>query len=428
MSFFANAVLMEVSEVNKENQIAYFVDLVATWVCEGYSANIRYIASGLANDHYLWNATINLVPLSEHRDQDVHISGDGFSAGKVHKNGEAKEAILQLVSQAVSGKFKLSGRSLSVWTSSELDYFSEMYRRNSWYSKGHIQIIGNQRSSITALELLEIDSTLRRGSPPFDGVDDLFGWLGLGGFGLKETPPAINIFVEPPVVLVIPKCNLVDNRLTLTLAAQENVDIALIGLAIRAAPGDDLNTRVQVAAAVNWMQPNNGIREGTLEIQLANAESALAILSVGRFVAQRHWIGDKEKARNSRFLSLQFFDKELKMLKRALLEASDSAKFENGIAALLFMLGFSAAVQLETDAPDLIVTTPNGRIVLIECTLRTADVSLKVGKLVTGAGLLQRRLVLAGIPTIFPVFWSADFPETKYQFLLMISLELKSAC
>lgn len=70
------------------------------------------------------------------------------------------------------------------------------------------------------------------------------------------------------------------------------------------------------------------------------------------------------------------------MVKRAVLETEDQNRFELGIAALLFLLGFSPAVQLETDSPDLIVATTGGRVILIECTLRVADFSMKLGKLV----------------------------------------------
>jgi hypothetical protein len=80
------------------------------------------------------------------------------------------------------------------------------------------------------------------------------------------------------------------------------------------------------------------------------------------------------------------------MVRQAVLENADSAKFENGVAALLFLLGFSPSVQIETDSPDLVVATPFGRIALIECTTRIADFSAKVGKLVDRRGVLAKAL------------------------------------
>jgi hypothetical protein len=80
------------------------------------------------------------------------------------------------------------------------------------------------------------------------------------------------------------------------------------------------------------------------------------------------------------------------------LESSESARFENGVAALLFLLGFTPSVQLETDAPDLIVTTPGGKLAIVECTTRIADFAAKVGKLVDRRGALSKQLSASGHP------------------------------
>ena len=49
-------------------------------------------------------------------------------------------------------------------------------------------------------------------------------------------------------------------------------------------------------------------------------------------------------------------------------------------------------LPLETDAPDLIVTTPSGRLAIVECTTRIADFASKVGKLVHRRGSLSKSL------------------------------------
>ncbi len=80
------------------------------------------------------------------------------------------------------------------------------------------------------------------------------------------------------------------------------------------------------------------------------------------------------------------------MIKKAVLESADSERFEKGISALLFLLGFSPVLQLENDSPDIIVTTPSGRLLIVECTIRMADFSLKLGKLVDRRGSLSKAL------------------------------------
>jgi len=85
---------------------------------------------------------------------------------------------------------------------------------------------------------------------------------------------------------------------------------------------------------------------------------------------------------NIRLLGTQFYDGNLKQLRQALLTVSDGKKFELAVASLLFILGFATAVQIELDAPDLIVASPLGRLLVVECTTRIADFQAKLGKLV----------------------------------------------
>jgi len=115
------------------------------------------------------------------------------------------------------------------------------------------------------------------------------------------------------------------------------------------------------------------------------------MLLIGAETVRRHWFLDPSKAPNLRYAAVQQFDADLRMIRRGLLDDPDPKRFEIAISALLFLLGFSPSVQLETDSPDLIVATPLGRLVVVECTTRVADVASKIGKLVDREAL-QRKL------------------------------------
>jgi len=139
-----------------------------------------------------------------------------------------------------------------------------------------------------------------------------------------------------------------------------------------------------------------------LEVELENADSALTILSANGLTIRRHWFVDQEKAINVRYVATQLFDRELKQLKQSVLpdtsdtNKNDAARFEKGITSLLFMLGFSTGAQIETDAPDIILSSPSGKLALIECTLRTTDFRTKLEKLVGRRGELISRLEATG--------------------------------
>lgn len=135
-----------------------------------------------------------------------------------------------------------------------------------------------------------------------------------------------------------------------------------------------------------------------MQIALAQADDVLVMLQIEESNVRRQWFIDPARARNNRLLAVQHFDKELRMLKHAVLESADPTKFEHGVAGLLFLLGFTPSVQLETDAPDLVVTTPGGKLVIVECTTRIADFASKIGKLVDRRGSLSKYLSANGHP------------------------------
>jgi hypothetical protein len=86
------------------------------------------------------------------------------------------------------------------------------------------------------------------------------------------------------------------------------------------------------------------------------------------------------------------------MVRQALFESTDPSKFEQGVAALLFMLGFAPALPIETNSPDIVVATPTGRVAVVECTIKTADFATKIGKLVDRRTSLSKALAAADIP------------------------------
>jgi len=191
---------------------------------------------------------------------------------------------------------------------------------------------------------------------------------------------------------------LAGDRLDVTLHAHPAFDVDNVGLAVRAGPRDGLNSRRQVAREIKWGAVRDDRREGTAQIELQHADAVLAMLMIGSSTVRRQWFLDPAKARNNRLLAIQHFDKDLRMVRRAVIESSDSSKFENGVAALLFLFGFSPCVQIETDSPDLIVTTPGGRLAIVECTTRVSDFTSKVGKLVHRRGALTKSLQASGHP------------------------------
>jgi hypothetical protein len=358
--------------------------------------DVRYLAIMDGDGPRIWDALITLSPLKAPRDVALRIATTNVLIGQFQLAGSTKGDLMQVLSKAAAGAIDLPDSELVLRSDRALYFESEMNNRDRWYSELHLQVAGGLIPPPTPATLAEIDNSLRASSPPFDGLADIAIWLGLSAPGGTHRQTSITVRVQPPVDFLLDKSTLADDRLRVTLHAQPKFDTTSVRLAVRAAPGDGLGSRKQVAGEIVWGEVVDERREGTAEISLQNADGALVMLMAGDATVRRNWFLDPTKARNYRLLAIQHFDKDLRMVRQAVLESTESARFETGVAALLFLLGFSPAVQLETDSPDLVVTTPGGTLGIVECTMRIADFASKLGKLVDRRGSLTKSLQASG--------------------------------
>jgi hypothetical protein len=380
------------SQPGAESLAHTFLRAANAWLCDNYALDIRYLADVEGDDLIIWNASIGLAPLPSEFNYNLKVDVNQFVIGQIQFPRVRKSQLMKVLTDAMGGKIEIEGRTAKLITEAPLAFQSEMAQRDRWFAELHVQVFGKPRPPPSNIDLAAIDNSLRVSDPPFDGLADAAAWLTLSAPGATSFPPSINIRVSPPIDIIIPECKLSGDELNLTLQAVPKFDVARAGLAVRATPGVALDSRMQVSDQIKWSRVRNGRRTGILKVKLKSADNALAMLSIEGSTVRRQWFIDSAKARNNRFLAVQLFDKDLRMIKQAVLESSESSKFENGVAALLFLLGFTPCVQIETDAPDLIVTTPGGKLAIVECTTRISDFATKVGKLVDRRGALSKQL------------------------------------
>lgn len=369
-----------------------FLESAREWICDGYALDVRYLATKQDGVFRIIDASLTATPLNEVEPVGFSIEVGSLVAGQEYFRSLPRDEILARLEMAAQGKISANGLDLLLLRNSNSSYYSEFPMRDSWLFDLHLQARGEKAQPSDAHVAVSIDQELRRAHLPFDGLIDLCGWLNLTDSRATGQEPAINMRVSTPVAVMLGESKLDSNKLSVILHAHPNFDASTISLAINEFPGVGLNSRQQVGHRVTWGSVKKGRRIGRLRIHLRNAASVHAVLSVGTRTAMRGWINDPNKAVNVRYLAARQFDNDLEKLRQTVLEASESRKFEKGIASLLFLLGFSPAQHIEEDAPDIIVASPKGTIALVECTLKVADFPKKVGKLVDRRNALLRTL------------------------------------
>lgn len=128
-------------------------------------------------------------------------------------------------------------------------------------------------------------------------------------------------------------------------------------------------------------------------------------------IQHHYWISDPDTFPNFLRVLHHGVDPNLEILKTYLFDESHHRKysrdFEAGICNLLFMLGFSVNPLVGKpfeDNPDIIATTKNGNILVVECTTSQINKDGKLGKLVDRAEMVKTHLRKSAFdPKVIPV-------------------------
>lgn len=385
-------------DINRiDEHLDLYLDNFSAWVYPRYSVTISYLGLKSEDGLTLLDASIIFNPLPFPEFELFSIETEEIVAGQIAYPNLSQLKLEKLRSNAINGKLDTSYGTLALAFSEKLSYFTELINRQNWYSDLHLRVTGNTLYLTNPVTLTRIDNSLRCASLPFDGLADLCRWLGLNE--PYTTQSSITLRGHPPVDLILQECSLQSGRLKLTIHAVWSLKLQDISLSIRPVPGKT-STRVFIQQGIIWKRYQKGIRQGSIEIELGSVDSVLVVLMLKKSLVRRHWFEDPARAVNYRLITAQSFDKDLKDLKQALSpDGNESRKFEKAVSSLMYILGFTQTQPLGTDGPDIIASTPRGRIILVECTLKISDAHTKIGKLVQRRGAVQEALRVGGHST-----------------------------
>ncbi|WP_036140887.1 hypothetical protein [Luteibacter sp. 9135] len=364
------------------------------WASDPYAADFRYIGHlNTSGDMELLTGELVLYPLPVDGISSFQVEAEGLIAGQYIQNDLTPEAIINIVDSAVRGDIAVGNLTLSLRKHALLS--AKRDRTNQeWAIRPTVMISGNQPTSLPeATALSAIDQALRMGDIPFDGLDELVRWLAVLDPREHRSKGSLRVVLNAPCNIAFAESGFKDEVFTITIDAHPGTRTDMVGVAVVGHPGPTQASRHQVGSNIEWDLIQEGrLRRGKATVKLPLAERALVVLSVGNACVQRQWFPHPAKSQNERLLAMRTFDRDLKQVRFNLLEGTQPEKFELAVAALAFLRGFAPSVQLETDSPDIVLTTPGGQMVLIECTLQSKDVHNKVGKLVDRRHALEAAL------------------------------------
>jgi len=144
----------------------------------------------------------------------------------------------------------------------------------------------------------------------------------------------------------------------------------------------------------------DGVRIGAATISVPRAAVVHAFACYDGVVYHHYFFGDPNSFQNPRRAAYEAFDPKLETLSDILARAQgprpESKDFEAAMPWMFWMLGFSPAYvggpPRMRDAPDFLVSTPNGNVAVLECTVGLLKDDSKLPKLHDRAEAVRRNL------------------------------------
>lgn len=255
------------------------------------------------------------------------------------------------------------------------------------------------------LDAQTIDWHLRSLSPPFSDLADLHVHFGLPAPNQAGDNSLIEIIARPPVEMD-GRSTIENGMARIRVIAASKANRQKISVGIRAILQDNPPLRSIVKARdLSWSKVNK-IYEGEANVNIVSARAVQCFVSYAGAITQQFWIIDPKRLINPRLAIHSAFDDNLQILKRLLFETkkSDSRSFEDGVAMLLGLLGFSVTQHGRSkklsDAADIVALTPTGHVAMVECTIGLPDQDDQVAKALQRAEALRKSLELSGWPGI----------------------------
>jgi hypothetical protein len=272
------------------------------------------------------------------------------------------------------------------------------------------------------IKMNELDWHLRSLTPPFSDLSDLYGYYNL----LPGDLLTVEVVARHPAQ--IDARSLIHNgQAHVRILAPREIDCKEVSVGYRGFGGSGGMIRGRTTPELFAWFETNELAEGKAVIDVGDTATLQLFLSYAGTGVQQLWIIDPERHLNPRHAIHSAFDSDQSILKRLLFDSkkSDARDFEDGVAMLLGMLGFSITQYGRTkklsDAPDLIAITPTGHAAVVECTIGFPEQGDQFSKILQRVETLRKSLAASKwpgikiLPLIFTSLSSSEIANSRQE-------------
>lgn len=243
----------------------------------------------------------------------------------------------------------------------------------------------------------ELEWHLRTLDMPFINLDEAYRRFGVPAERFAENS-IIELSAYPPIE-IRKDSTIVNGTLTVRISMAAGLDRKRVSVGYIV---DGTGVRGRIAPAhVTWTSDGDTLL-GKAELEAEDA-AVLCFLVYGETALQQKWVVDRTRVLNKHAAIYTSFDPDFAHLGELLFDPKrerDARRFEDGVALLLNMLGFSVTQhgrsQKLTDGPDILAFTPKGALLVVECTTGMPDEDDQVAAIKKRVARIRRALEATG--------------------------------
>lgn len=299
--------------------LEHFLTASASWLVDGQCCRLRYICEqGVDGDLRVLRAALDIRAQHAVGDHPFEVASGSMRGGIVLTEPMSRAQLQAIVQDAANGRFALGPKEMLL-EPSESSYHSENASREYHQRILHLSIGSSLQLHQHGFESGRMDSELRWGEPPFDGLSDLCRHLNLAGpYNTSEYANA-HVRIEAPVEL-LPGTSLSKGLIRVEVRAMASLDpalvkLAMIGLTRTRTVRQQLSSKFVWTTSAGWMT-------GQVVAECPDTEVAKCLLGLGNDTIWSQRLIDPSGAANLRSASLIAVDPGLRALRAALLPAN----------------------------------------------------------------------------------------------------------
>jgi hypothetical protein len=366
-----------------------FLDALSRWIDGISSINVRYVAVRSGEEWLINSAVVTLGPRRFAKKTIEEIQTTNVRVGTIQKNVGRRE-LDSFLNKVCRGTISLGQIRYSLPDTRKLAFFSPDQSSEPSYFLTKLQIRSVADTRVASLIAVKTtNAELRILDKPFDGLTDVLSFFGFPAENKLWDMHEIMLELHPPADFDHEKTQLENDKLNVSILKHPNFPRSQVALGLRLLPNPSLDRRSQLGKKIKW-KASNGLDVGKLDLSVEDTVAAELLLSLNGLSVSRYFFSDRRRSLNPRLKHYAKYDPDLKALRSSLYTSSKESRFfEPGIGALAYLMGFTPLKPPLTDAPDFLLETKTGRLILVECTTKTSDIRTKAGKLVDRRFLLM---------------------------------------